>query len=51
MNEFKLMETLQYRSENSQVEGEFLIGNDTLWASRKVVAEIWNISSNHILPF
>lgn len=48
MVEFKLMETLQYRSENSKVEGEFLIGNETLWASQKVVAEIFGTSSQNI---
>lgn len=53
MAEFKLMETLLYHSEDSEVEGEFLIGKDTLWASRKIVAEIFGTSpqtiSHHFL--
>lgn len=48
MVEFKLMETLQYRSENSEIEGEFLIGNETLWANRKIVAEIFGTTPQTI---
>ena len=48
MVEFKLMEILHYRSENSEVEGEFLIGHDTLWSSQKIVAEIFGTSSQNI---
>lgn len=48
MTEFKLMETLLYRNETSEVEGEFLIGNETLWANRKVVAEIFGTSPSNI---
>ena len=39
MVEFRLMETLLYKSENNEVEGEFLIGQDTLWSSQKIVAK------------
>ena len=48
MVEFRLMETLQYKSKNSEVEGEFLIGHDTLWSSQKIVAEIFGTSSQNI---
>ena len=48
MVDFKLIETLQYRSEDSEVEGEFLIGKDTLWSSQKIVAEIFGTSSQNI---
>jgi hypothetical protein len=30
-----------YKSEQQDVEGEFLSGDETLWASRSVVAEIF----------
>lgn len=40
MVEFKLVEKLLYQSEEGSVEGEFIIGDDTLWASQKVIAEI-----------
>lgn len=48
MADFRLMETLQYQSENSEIEGEFLIGNDTLWSSQKIVAEIFGTSTQNI---
>ena len=48
MTEFKLIETLLYKNETSEVEGEFLISDDTLWANRKVVAEIFGTSPNNI---
>jgi len=48
MAEFKLIEKLLYRSEKNDVEAEFLIGNETLWASQKVVAEIFGTSSQNI---
>ena len=41
MVEYKLVETLLYQSEEGAVEGEFIIGDDTLWATQKVVAEIF----------
>ena len=48
MSNFKLMETLQYKSENSNIEGDFLIGEDTLWASQRVVAEIFGTTTQNI---
>lgn len=48
MSNFKLMETLQYKSQNSEIEGEFLIGEDTLYASQKVVAEVFGTSPQNI---
>ena len=41
MAKYELVKTLLYQSEEGAVEGEFIIGDDTLWASRKVVAEIF----------
>lgn len=37
MVEFKLVEKLLYQSEEGSVEGEFIIGDDTLWASQKLL--------------
>ena len=48
MPEFKLIEKLLYKSEQNDIEAEFLIGNETLWASQKVVAEIFGTSSQNI---
>ena len=47
MVKYKLVKTLLYRDE-SAVEGEFIIGKDTLWASRKVVAEIFDTITQNI---
>lgn len=44
MSEFKLMEKLIY----NEVEGEFLIGEDTLWTTQKVIAKIFGTSSQNI---
>ena len=48
MPEFKLIEKLLYKSELNDIEAEFLIGNETLWASQKVVSEIFGTSSQNI---
>ena len=48
MPEFKLIEKLLYKSEQNDIEAEFLIGNETLWASQKIVAEIFGTSSQNI---
>ena len=42
------MEKLLYKNETSEIEGEFLIGDETLWASRKVVAEIFGTDKTNI---
>lgn len=48
MAEFKLIEKLLHKSETEPVEGEFIIGEDILWASQKVVAEIFGTSTQNI---
>ena len=48
MVEFKLVEKLLYQSEEGFVEGEFIIGDDTLWASQKVIAEIFGTTNLNI---
>ena len=48
MVEFKLVEKLLYQSEEGSVEGEFIIGDDTLWASKKVIAEIFGTTNPNI---
>lgn len=48
MGEFKLVEKLLYQSEEGSVEGEFIIGDDTLWASQKVIAEIFGTTNPNI---
>ncbi len=48
MVEYKLVETLLYQSEEGAVEGEFIIGDDTLWATQKVVAEIFGTTNPNI---
>ena len=45
---YELVKTLLYQSEEGAVEGEFIIGDETLWASRKVVAEIFNTTGANI---
>ena len=47
MVKYKLVKTLLYRDEGA-VEGEFIIGEDTLWASRKVVAEIFDTDKSNM---
>ena len=48
MVKYKLVKTLLYQSDEGAVEGEFIIGEDTLWASRKVVAEIFDTDKSNI---
>ena len=48
MVEYKLMRTLLYQSDEGAVEGEFLISYDTLWASRKTIAEIFDTTPQTI---
>ena len=48
MVKYELVKTLLYQSEEGAVEGEFIIGDDTLWASRKVVAEIFGTDKSNI---
>lgn len=48
MVKYKLVNALLYQSEEGAVEGKFIIGNETLWASRNVVAEIFNTDKTNI---
>lgn len=48
MVKYELVETLLYQSEEGAVEGKFIIGNETLWASQKIIAEIFGTSSQNI---
>jgi hypothetical protein len=48
MVKYELVKTLLYQSEEGAVEGEFIIGDETLWASRKVVAEIFGTDKSNI---
>lgn len=48
MVKYELVKTLLYQSEEGAVEGEFIIGEETLWASRKVVAEIFDTTGPNI---
>lgn len=43
MSKYKLVDAVLYQSDEGTVEGEFIIGDDTMWASRKVVAEIFQL--------
>ena len=53
MVKYELVKTLLYQSEEGAVEGKFIIGDETLWANRKVVSEIFDTTvqniSNHFL--
>ena len=48
MVKYELVKTLLYQSEEGAVEGEFIIGDETMWASRSVVAEIFNTVNQNI---
>ena len=48
MVKYKLVDTLLYQSEEGAVQGKFIIGDETLWASRKVVAEIFATTGPNI---
>lgn len=48
MVKYKLVDTLLYQSEEGAVEGKFIIGEDTMWASQKVVADIFNTTNSNI---
>ena len=48
MVKYELVKTLLYQSKDGAVEGEFIIGDETLWASRKVVAEIFDTTGPNI---
>ena len=48
MVKYKLVKTLLYESEEGAVEGEFVIGDDTIWANQKVVADIFNTTKSNI---
>ena len=48
MVKYKLVDTLLYQSEEGVVEGKFIVGDETLWASQKVVAEIFATTNSNI---
>lgn len=48
MVKYELVKTLLYQSEEGAVEAEFIIGDETLWASRKIVAEIFDTDKSNI---
>ena len=48
MVKYKLVDTLLYQSEEGAVEGKFIVGDETLWASQKVVAEIFATTGPNI---
>ena len=48
MVKYELVKTLLYQSEEGAVEGEFIIGDETMWASRSVVAEIFDTTGPNI---
>ena len=48
MVKYKLVDTLLYQSEEGAVEGKFIVGDETLWASQKVVAEIFATTNSNI---
>ncbi|WP_303371075.1 hypothetical protein [Methanobrevibacter sp.] len=48
MVKYRLVDTLLYQSEEGAVERKFIIGDETLWASRKVVAEIFATTGPNI---
>ena len=51
MPEFKLIEKLLYKSEQNDIEAEFIIGNETLWSSQKVVSELFGTISQNISKY
>ena len=44
MTKSDLIKTLSYYGQETTVEGDFIIGEDTIWASRNIVAEIFGTS-------
>lgn len=48
MVKYELIKTLLYQGEEGAVEGKFIIGDETLWASRKVVSEIFDTDKSNI---
>ena len=43
-----LLKSYYTKTKKNDIEAEFLIGNETLWSSQKVVAEIFGTSSQNI---
>lgn len=48
MVKYKLVDTLLYQSEEGAVEEKFIIADETLWVSRKVVAKIFTTTGPNI---
>ena len=45
---FDLIKTLSYYGQETTVEGDFIIGEDTIWASRNIVANIFGTTGQNI---
>ncbi|MDL2246929.1 virulence RhuM family protein [Methanobrevibacter sp. OttesenSCG-928-K11] len=43
-----MTKTLLYKGPEGSVEGDFIIGNETLWANRQTMADIFNVSVENI---
>ena len=48
MAKFDLIKTLSYYGQETTVEGDFIIGEDTIWASRNIVANIFGTTGQNI---
>lgn len=48
MAKFDLIKTLSYYGQETTVEGDFIIGEDTIWASRNIVANIFGTTAQNI---
>lgn len=48
MTKFDLIKTLSYYGQETTVEGDFIIGEDTIWASRNIVANIFGTTGQNI---
>lgn len=48
MVKYELVEKLLYEGEEGAIEGDFIIGEDTIWASRSVVADIFGTDKTNI---
>ena len=48
MTKFDLIKTLSYYGQETTVEGDFIIGEDTIWASRNIVANIFGTTAQNI---
>jgi len=47
-NNFEIVETLLYSGEEGAVTIEVIIGDETIWASQKSLAELFNVTKQNI---